>query len=136
MNPLDLRVRRPLRQVPQSEWSDWKSEGHVIAEMLSKSGFQDKTIAIEIGVDPAIVSKVKTGQARFSEEGMNDFMDACGSEAWLHFWLLKRGYDPRFVRRIETDLEQENRMLREKLEKVEQERAVEIRLLREIRATP
>lgn len=65
---------------------------------------------------------------------MDALMDACGSEAWLHFWLIKRGYDPRSLRRIESDLEKENRELRERLEQVNQEREVELRLLSRIRA--
>lgn len=133
MTTLDLRVKRPLRTVPQSEWEDWTSEAKVLSEMVSKSGLQDKTIAIEISVDPAVLSKTKSGQARLAEKDLDAFMDACGSEAWLHFWMLKRGYDPRVLRRMESDLEKENRLLRERLAVIEHEREVELRLIRDMR---
>ncbi len=130
---LDLRVRRPLRAVPESEWAGWTSEAKVFSEMVSKSGLQDKTVAIETNIDPAVLSKIKSGQARPAEDDLDSIMDACGSEAWLHYWMLKRGYDPRQLHRMESDLERENRLLREKLAKVEQEREVELRFVRELR---
>ena len=133
MNVLELRVKRPLRAIPDAEWKEWTSEAKVIADTLKKSGLQDKAVAIEIGLDPAILSKASSGQARLSEAHMDALMDACGSEAWLHFWMLKRGYDPRQLHRMESDLERENRQLRERLEKVEQEREIERRFVRELR---
>lgn len=132
-HPLELSVKRPLRAIPESEWPEWKSEAKVIESMVTKSGFQDKTIAIEVGIDPAVLSKAQSGQARLAEKNMDALMDACGSEAWLHFWLLKRGYDPRQLHRMESDLERENRMLREKVAKMEFEREVEMRFARELR---
>jgi hypothetical protein len=133
MTSLDLRVKRPLRTVPESEWSDWTSEAKCLSEMAAKSGLQDKTIAIEVGTDPAVLSKVKSGQARFAEADLDAYMDATGSEAWLHYWMLKRGYDPRQLHRMESDLERENRMLKERLEKVLQEREIELRYARDLR---
>lgn len=133
MSALELRVKRALRTIPDAEWSDWTSEAKVIADTLKKSGLQDKAVAIEIGVDPAVLSKAASGQARLSEQHMDALMDACGSEAWLHFWMLKRGYDPRQLHRIESDLERENRQLREELERVQREREVELRFVRELR---
>jgi hypothetical protein len=50
----------------------------------------------------------------------------------LLYWLLRAGYDPRSLRRIETDIERENRELREKLAAVEHEREIERRAVREI----
>lgn len=135
MNTLDLRVKRPLKDHSPSEWSNWASEAKTIADMLKSSALQDKTVALEIGIDPAILSKAQTGQARLSESHMDLLMDACGDEAWLHFWLLKRNYDPRFLHRLETDLQKENRELREKLDAIEKEREVELRLLSKIRVT-
>jgi len=133
MTDLDLRVKRPLKTTSEIDWPAWTSEAKVIADTLKNSGLQDKSVAIEIGVDAAVLSKVQTGQARLSEPHMDALMDACGSEAWLHYWLLKRGYDPRCLRRIETDLESENRVLRDRLESIEREREVELRLYSKIR---
>ena len=134
MSDLDLRVKRPLKTHTEHDWAAWTNEGKVIGDTLKNSGLQDKSVAIEIGVDPSILSKAQTGQARLSEQHMDALMDACGSEAWLQYWLLKRGYDPRSLRRIESDLERENRLLREQLATIESEREVELRLFTKIRA--
>lgn len=133
MSSLDLRVKRPLKSITESSWPEWTSEAKVIADTLKNSGLQDKTVAIEIGLDAAILSKAQSGQARLSEQHMDALMDACGSEAWLHYWLVKRGYDPRVLRRMESDLEKENRLLRERLATVEREREVELRFARDLR---
>lgn len=133
MTELDLRVKRELRVIQESEWKDWTNEAKAIAETCQKSGLQDKAIAIEVGVDPAVLSKAQSGQARLSENHMDALMDACGSEAWLHYWVLKRGYDPRRLARMETDLERENRQLRDRLNRMEADREVELRMWRDLR---
>lgn len=133
MASLDLRVKRPLKTLTETDWPDWTSEAKVIADTLKNSGLQDKTVAIEIGLDAAILSKAQSGQARLSEAHMDALMDACGSEAWLHYWLVKRGYDPRSLHRMESDLEKENRLLREELDRTRREREVELRLIRDLR---
>lgn len=133
MNTLDLRVKRPIKTHSEREWSTWTSEAKVIADTLKHSGLQDKTVAIEINIDNATLSKAQSGSARLSEIHMDALMDACGSEAWLQYWMLKRGYDPRFLHRLETDLQKENRELREQLEAIEKEREVELRLFTKIR---
>jgi hypothetical protein len=133
-NDLDLQVKRPLRAASKADWATWTSEAKVIADTLKNSGLQDKSVALEIGVDAALLSKAQSGQARLSETHMDLLMDACGSEAWLHYWLLKRGYDPSCLRRIESDLERENRLLREKIDALETEREVELRLFSKLRA--
>jgi hypothetical protein len=133
MTSLDLRVKRPLKTITEAEWPLWTSEAKVIADTLKNSGLQDKTVAIEIGLDAAILSKAQSGQARLSEQHMDALMDACGSEAWLHYWLVKRGYDPRALRRMESDLERENRLLREELEETKKAREIELRYVRDLR---
>lgn len=132
---LDLRVRRPVKQHPEADWPTWTSESKVIADMCKTSGLQDKAIAIEIDVDNATLSKACSGQARLSERHMQALMDATGSHAWLHYWILRCGYDPRSLRKLESDLEREVRELRERLESVEKEREVEMRLFSKLRAT-
>jgi len=128
---LDLRVRRPLRDIPANEWT-WPTEAAAIASMIAMSGLQEKTVAIESDIDNSTLAKVKQGSARPSAEHLEKMMDATGSEAWLYYWLLRRGYDPRSLRRIETDVERENRELRERLASMETEREIERRTIREL----
>lgn len=134
MNDLELRVKRPLRPITEEDWKGWQCEAKVLSGMLQNSGLQDKAIALEVGIDPATLSKIQTGQARPSEEHLDRLMDCTGSEAWLHYWLLKRGWDPRALRRFESDLERGNRELRERLAAIEREREVELRLFSKLRS--
>ena len=125
-NRLELKVKRPQRQIPESEWG-WKSEASAIASMIALSGLQEKTVAIEAEIDASTLAKVKQGTARPSEEHLDRMMDATGSEAWLYYWLLKRGYDPRSLRKLETETE---RRAREAEEALAQER-LKVRVLTE-----
>jgi L-asparaginase II len=130
---LDLRVKRPLRQIPMSEWG-WPTEAAAIASMIATSGLQEKTVAIEAEIDPSTLAKVKQGSARPSEEHLDRMMDATGSEAWFIYWCIKRGYDPHSLRRLETETERELRETQEELARVLMERDVEMRLMRELRS--
>lgn len=121
---LNLRVRRPLRDIPQSEWG-WTSEAASIAAMIATSGLQEKTVAIEADIDNSTLAKVKQGTARPSADHLDRMMDATGSEAWLYYWLLRRGYDPRSLRKLETETE---RALREANEALDAER-LKVRVL-------
>lgn len=124
---LNLRVKRPMRDVPESEWG-WASEAAVIASMIATSGLQEKTVAIEAEIDPSTLAKVKQGTARPSEDHLDRIMDATGSEAWLYFWLLKRGYDPRSLRKLESETERRARVAEERLA----EANLKLRMLTEI----
>jgi len=121
---LDLVVKRPLRDIPANEWG-WKSEALAIGSMIATSGLKESAIAVDADIDPSTLSKVKQGTARPSEDHLNRMMDATGSEAWLIYWLLKRGYDPRSLRKLETETE---RALREANEALDAER-LKVRVL-------
>lgn len=129
---LNLRVKRPLKPVPESDYAKLTSEAAGIKYAMENSGLQDKSIAIECGTDAGTLSKAKAGQARLNEEAMDALMDATGSEAPLFAWLLRRGYDPRSLHRFETDVERENRELKERLERMQAEREIEMRTLRDV----
>lgn len=111
---LDLRVKRPQRAIPDTEWT-WPTEAAAIASMIALSGLQEKTVAIEADIDNSTLAKVKQGTARPSADHLEKMMDATGSEAWLYYWLLRRGYDPKSLRKLETDTE---RRLREAEERI------------------
>lgn len=133
MSALDLRVKRPLRTIPETDFEKLTSEAAAIRYATENSGLQDKSLAIEIGTDNATLSKAKLGQARLNDDALHALMDATGIEAPLYAALLRRGYDPRSLRRFENDVERENRELRERLAQIERDREVEIRLIRELR---
>lgn len=128
---LDLRIKRPLRSIPEPEWN-WPTEASAIASMIALSGLKESAVAVEAEIDASTLSKVKQGTARPSEDSLDRMMDATGSEAWLFYWLLRRGYDPRCLRRFESEVERENRELREQLAALETEREVERRTIRDL----
>lgn len=129
---LNLRVRRPLRTIPEADLAKLSSEARAVKYACENSGLQDKSIAVEIGVDAAVLSKAKAGQARLNDDALDALMDATGIEAPLYALLLRRGYDPRSLRRFESDVERENRELRERLAAVEVEREIERRTVRDL----
>lgn len=130
---LELPVKRPLKLVTVTDLKGVTSEGKAIAATCHQTGLLDKTIAFEIDIDSATLSKAQNGTARLSEAHMGRLMDLAGTELWLMYWLKRRGYDHTALRRIETDLERENRLLREELATVREEREVEARLFTRLR---
>lgn len=111
---LNLRVKRPLRAIADHE-RGWPTEAAAIASMIATSGLQEKTVAIEAEIDASTLAKVKQGTARPSEDHLERIMDATGSEAWLYYWLLKRGYDPSSLRKLESETERRARHAEEAL---------------------
>lgn len=129
---LDLRVIGDPVHVDLAEVSRQPSWASALSLCANKSGLQDKLIAADVGVDNAVWSRFKSGQNAPSGEQLDKLMTRCGNEAPLHWLLLKRGYDPRSLRRIETDVERENRELRERLVAMESEREIERRTIRDL----
>jgi hypothetical protein len=133
---LNLRVKRPLKPVPETDFAKLTSEAAGVRYAIENSGMQDKSIAIECETDAGTLSKAKAGQARLNDEALDALMDATGCEAPLFAWLLRRGYDPRSLRRFESDVERENRELKEELARLEAERDIERRTIRDLIAPP
>lgn len=60
-------------------------------------------------------------------------MDAAGNEAPLLYLVHRRGYDPSSLRKLESEIERELRQAREELARVQAEREVERRFVRDLR---
>lgn len=129
---LDLRVSGDPVHVDLAEIQRQSSWASALSLCANKSGLQDKIIAADVGVDNAVWSRFKSGQNAPSGEQLDKLMTRCGNEAPLFWMLLKRGYDPRSLRRIESDVERENRELRERLSEIENERDIERRTIRDL----
>lgn len=129
---LDLRVIGSPVSVDVEEINRQQTWASALSLCANKSGLQDKLIAADIGVDNAVWSRFKSGQNSPSGEQLDKLMDRCGNEAPLFWLLLRRGYDPRSLRRIESDVERENRRLRERLAAMESEREIEMRTVQKM----
>lgn len=129
---LDLKVIGDPVHVDLGEIQRQPNWACALSLCANKSGLQDKLIAADVGVDNAVWSRFKSGQNAPSGEQLDKLMTRCGNEAPLFWLLLRRGYDPRSLRRIESDVERENRQLREQLVALEQERVIERRTIRDV----
>jgi cell division septum initiation protein DivIVA len=133
MTQLALIVKRETKPVPEADWASLISEAAAIKYACAWSGLQDKSVAIEIGVDSAMLSRAKAAQVRLNDDALHALMDSTGCEAPLYAHLLRRGYDPRSLRKLETETERELREARAEVERLRSEREVELRLLKELR---
>lgn len=129
---LNLRIRREPKAIPEGDFDKLTSEAAAVRYCIDNSRLQDKAVAIEIGTDAGTLSKAKTGQARLNEEALDRLADCTGYEAALFAHCIRRGFDPRSLRRFESDVERENRELRERLEALETERLIERRTILEL----
>ena len=120
-----LTFKRDLIPVPEADWPKLVCEGAAVKYACEHSGMHDKSIAIESNIDSALLSRAKTADARLPFEALNALMDSTGCEAPLYAFLLRRGYDPRSLRKLETETE---RALREANEALEAER-LKVRVL-------
>lgn len=128
-----VRKAEPV-DVPTSLVLKQPSQSAAIALCVQVSGLDDKEVYLSLGIDAGHWSRIMKGDAHFPVNKLNELCDMCGNESPLIWWIHSRGYDPRSLRRIESDLERENRLLRERLAAVESEREVELRLFTKIRS--
>lgn len=105
-----------VKTIPEADWPKLSSEAAAIAYAIDASGLQDKSVAIEIGKDNALLSRAKSGQIKLDDASLSALMDCTGCEAPLIALLLRRGYDPRSLRKLETETERALRMANEALD--------------------
>ncbi|HET7592548.1 MAG TPA: hypothetical protein VFK00_06040 [Rhodanobacteraceae bacterium] len=112
----ELTYKRDLKPVPEEDWRKLTDEGKGVRYACEHSGMHDKSIALESNIDNALLSRAKAGEARLPFDALNALMDSTGCEAPLYAYLLRRGYDPRSLRKLETETERALRMKTEELE--------------------
>jgi len=125
MTQLPLIVKRELRPVLEADWAKLVDEAAAVRYACEHSGLQDKSIAIECGIDGALLSRAKAGQIRLNDDALHALMACTGCEAPMISHLLRCGYDPRSLRQLETETE---RALREANEALDAER-LKVRVL-------
>lgn len=124
----------PVEVTPR-EIARERSLGGAIGLCARAAGFElDKELQQELKVDKAQFSRWQSGQEGILWPKLESLMAVCGNDAPVLWMVHQRGYDLNSLRPRETELERENRILREELERERAERAIERRLIKELRA--
>lgn len=108
--------------VPIAEVLRKPSLGKAIEYCAELAGYAyDKTLEEALkkagcSVDNTQLTRWKQGGEGIKWEKFASLMDVCGNDAPLLWMLSQRGYDLHSLRRLETETERENRLLREEVQ--------------------
>jgi transcriptional regulator with XRE-family HTH domain len=89
--------------------------GAAIALCAELAGLEPKQIQGKLGMDKGQWSRWESGSEGVMWPKLVALMDACGNDAPLLWMLHARGYDLHSVRKLETETEAQNRLLREEV---------------------
>lgn len=103
--PVDIRPEEVARK---------SSLGNAIELCAELAGFAlDKELQQSIGADKAQFSRWLSGQEGIVWPKFMKLMDVCGNDAPLLWMLHQRGYDLYSIRKLESETEKQNRLLKE-----------------------
>lgn len=103
--PVEVRPEEVMRE---------KSLGASIELCAKVAGHSlDKELQQSLEVDKAQFSRWLSGTEGIVWPKFNRLMDVCGNDAPLLWMLHQRGYDLYSVRKLESEVEKQNRLLRE-----------------------
>lgn len=114
MNQTSLPLQNIV--VPAAEVARKQSLGAAIDMCAELAGFSlDKELQHALHVDKGQFSRWQSGQEGIKWDRFCALMDVCGNDAPLLWMLHDRGYDLGSIRKRETEVERENRELREEV---------------------
>lgn len=90
----------------------------------------EKEVHIPLGIDAGHWTRMRTGTAGIQWKQLSAICDLTGNDAPVLWMLYQRGYDLHSLRKRESDIERENRELRERLAQAEHDKQVLIEAFR------
>lgn len=112
---MSQQISLPAAEVRPEEIAREKSLGDALALCAKVAGFGlDKELSGRMKVDKAQFLRWQSGTEGIVWPKLQALMDVCGNDVPVLWMLHQRGYDLHSVRRVETSLERENRILRER----------------------
>lgn len=96
------------------------SLGAALDLCLELGGFEPKQVQHALKLDKAQFSRWQSGQEGVNWPKLVAVMDHCGNDAPLLWMNHARGYDLGAMRKVESELERENRVLRTQVEALTQ----------------
>ncbi len=111
---MNQQIALPAGEVRPEEIAREKTLGEALALCAKLAGFSlDKELSSRLKVDKAQFSRWQSGTEGILWPKLQGLMDACGNDVPVLWMLHQRGYDLHSVRRVESEIERENRVLRE-----------------------
>jgi hypothetical protein len=136
MTPIALPLKAHPVHIDLAEIAQQPTGAACLTLAAAKAGKQDKAVAADLGMQDAVWSRCKSGLNSLSPEQLVTLCEVTGTLAPIAWMLLRLGYDPRSLRRIESEVETQNRELRERVGELEREREIERRLVRDLMGRP
>lgn len=96
------------------------SLGAALDLCLELGGFEPKQVQHALKLDKAQFSRWQSGQEGVNWPKLVAVMDHCGNDAPLLWMNHARGYDLAAMRKVESEIERENRVLRTQVEALTQ----------------
>lgn len=100
-------------EIAPQEIAREKSLGGAIGLCAKAAGYESKQVVDLLKVDKAQFSRWESGAEGVVWSKFVSLMDLCGNDAPVLWMLHQRGYDLHSLRKLETETERENRLLRE-----------------------
>lgn len=111
---MSQQIALPAGDIRPEEIAREKTLGDSLALCAKVAGFAlDKELSGRLNVDKAQFSRWQSGTEGIVWPKLQALMDACGNDVPVLWMLHQRGYDLHSVRRVESQIERENRILRE-----------------------
>lgn len=123
----------PVEVTPQ-EVAREGTLGGAISLCAKAAGMVPKEVQDALKTDKAQFSRWTDDKEGITWAKLSALMDVCGNDAPLFWMLHARGYELATLKKRETEIEKQLRMVREELQREKQERAMERRIFTEIRA--
>lgn len=103
----------PMPDLQPQEITREKSLGGAIGLCAKAAGFEGKQVQDFLKLDKAQFSRWDGGTEGIVWPKLTALMDVCGNDAPLLWMCHARGYDLHAMRKVESEVERQNRLLRE-----------------------
>lgn len=134
----EIPMKPPMQSIDPALIHRQQSMTKALQLCQTLSGHDDAKFYGPTGIvkDQAQWSRImgQSNSANFPQDKLNLFMDLAGNEAPLMWLVHARGYEIESLRPIETQVERENRLLKERVAMLEHDKRVLTEALRGVPA--
>lgn len=129
----ELPLRSAPTEVRPEDIARQPSFGSALALGAAAAGLDlEKEVHIPLGIDAGHWTRMRSGEAGIQWKKLKAVCDLFGNDAPLLWMLYQQGYDLHSVRRRESEVDRENRELKEEIEQLKRDK----RVLAEAMRTP